>query len=831
MSAVLERTAFELDRTLEFFTESELRQQISYGRDTWRVAILRELIDNALDAAESDVDVTVDARGFTVMDHGPGLPAETIVGALNYTIRKSDKAAYISPTRGAMGNALKVVFAAPFVDTGEGRFTIYARGTVHSITVDVDQIRQQPRIRHQKRNAGYKKGTVFRIHWPDSARQLLPDEGEHFLQSTARQLLVDYSMCNPHVRFTLNGEVVSDGTGAFKKWLISDPTPPHWYDHDTLRNLVANYIATAPDKTVREFVAEFKGLSSTAKQKAVGFTGDRLADHADDNGIDADFINELLSRMQAQSKPPKPAALGIIGKDSLTAWARARGASADTIKYKKADGNDGMPYIVEAVFGINEDQSESRHMTVGLNWSPTIGARPSNDISERLAQSMVEPHDPVVVGIHVARPRFDFADRGKTRVEMVEFGMAADVQDTIRLVCADWEKAKRRDAKSERISQRELDRMRRSDRKKTIRQAAFEIMEDAFMHSSSGGQYLANARQIMYAARGYILEETGKRELSDVYFTQQLLKDYLMKYRPSWSRKVVWDARGTLLEPHTDITVDLGGADVGKYCGRWRTSIDKGVPSVSSSVSTHGPENRYQAALFIEKEGFTEILRQSGIQERYDLAIMSTKGVPVDACCELINKMESKGVTVFALHDFDPAGFKIAKTLRNGTRMTGPNDNVVEIGLRLEDVEAMALEDEPFQHSQEKNPGEYLLECGATPDEIDMLVQRRGNGYIGRRVEINAMTSEQLIEFIERKLEDHGVQKVVPDENIMHEAFKRAAFAKAIQEKIEELEDEIDEAEVPDDLADSVEDYLEDNPKSTWDYAVWHIAHAEEDDE
>ena len=42
----------------------------------------------------------------------------------------------------------------------------------------------------------------------------------------------------------------------------------------------------------------------------------------------------------------------------------------------------------------------------------------------------------------------------------------------------------------------------------TIRDAAFEVMPDAYLKASGGGQYPATARQVMYAARPAIQERT-----------------------------------------------------------------------------------------------------------------------------------------------------------------------------------------------------------------------------------------------------------------------------------------------------------------------------------
>ena len=131
------RHVFEVSRKPEYFSEDELTLQIGHDPDMWPLAILKELLDNALDASEAgdaapEITVTIDDEGFAVRDNGPGIPAKTVRGALDYTKRVSDKLLYVSPTRGQLGNALKVLFAAPYVaseDQQRGYVEIDARGS------------------------------------------------------------------------------------------------------------------------------------------------------------------------------------------------------------------------------------------------------------------------------------------------------------------------------------------------------------------------------------------------------------------------------------------------------------------------------------------------------------------------------------------------------------------------------------------------------------------------------------------------------------------------------------------------------------------------------
>ena len=68
------------------------------------------------------------------------------------------------------------------------------------------------------------------------------------------------------------------------------------------------------------------------------------------------------------------------------------------------------------------------------------------------------------------------------------------------------------------------------DRTITTKDAAWAVMEEAYLKTSKGGTLPANARQIMYAARTRILEMTGKPALDDKYFTQRLLPDFVNEH-------------------------------------------------------------------------------------------------------------------------------------------------------------------------------------------------------------------------------------------------------------------------------------------------------------
>ena len=150
----LVRTTFITSWLLEFCTRKKLVLQTGQPVDTWPLVVVKELIDNALDAAEEagaapQINVTVNDGSIIVADNGPGILPETVKAMLDFSVRVSSREAYVSPTRGAQGNALKTLVAMPYILDGTvGKVEIAARGVNNLITFKVDPIQQVPVIDH-----------------------------------------------------------------------------------------------------------------------------------------------------------------------------------------------------------------------------------------------------------------------------------------------------------------------------------------------------------------------------------------------------------------------------------------------------------------------------------------------------------------------------------------------------------------------------------------------------------------------------------------------------------------------------------------------------------
>jgi DNA topoisomerase VI subunit B len=460
--AKLERQTFTTSRLLDFLSKKELVAQIGHGTSGWPLVLVKELLDNALDACEEadtppKISVNVNGNVIAVTDNGPGIPPETIDGILDFAVRVSSREAYVSPTRGAQGNALKTIVAMPFVLDGQsGRVDVLARGIRHEITLRVDRIRQQPVIDHQQHpDKSARSGTTVQVHWPDSPRGQEAEEEEdasdleendfasndspRSILAGARerflQIADDYTFLNPHLTLSMDWDPdrsqVTATDPAWKKWKPSDPPCPHWYQPEHLERQLAAYIANdadhGRDRTVREFIADFAGLSSTAKQKAVlaatGFNRKNLSALTNGDGMDSEAVGRLLMAMQeTKPKPVKPLALGVIGKEHLQARFTAVGCEMESFKYVRDKGvTNGLPWIIETAFAWCPEAQQRRIIT-GVNWSAAI-INPfrelgtyGDSLDSILAKQRADRDKPVVFVLHLALPRPQYADRGKSSV-------------------------------------------------------------------------------------------------------------------------------------------------------------------------------------------------------------------------------------------------------------------------------------------------------------------------------------------------------------------------------------------------------------------------------
>src|SRR5262249_20672514 len=440
---------------MEFCTKREVEKETGPSVQDWPLVVLKELMDNSLDACEEAevapvISITVGRKSITVQDNANGIEADTIKSILDYTIRVSSREAYVSPTRGAQGNALKTILAVGYVLDRErndrnnaeavGTTIIETRGIKHRIEFRVDHVNNQPKIIHTTTLSSIKLGTKITVKWPPSVKYL------EWVEQEFKQLAESYVWFNPHL--TLRGVwhgrefiKVPATDPNWEKWRPRNPTSPHWYDETRLQRYLAAHVARDRDlkrhRTVREFIAEFRGLSGTAVQRKVleevGCSHQSLAQFFGIDQVNCKGIASLLAAMRKYSKPVAPKHLGIIGREHFKQRFLAVGGNAETFKYQQRKGltSEGIPYIIEFAFGLHQsgltqDAVVSGKIITGANWSVGINnpfrafGSTGEGLENTLAEVRANASQPVICALHLASAYIQYADRGKSAIILTD---------------------------------------------------------------------------------------------------------------------------------------------------------------------------------------------------------------------------------------------------------------------------------------------------------------------------------------------------------------------------------------------------------------------------
>jgi DNA topoisomerase VI subunit B len=451
--AKLTRVAFKVSRLMEFCTLKELQNQTGHYHAEWPLVVLKELMDNALDACEEAevapvISIAVGPGSITIQDNAGGIDTGTIKSILDYNIRVSSREAYVSPTRGAQGNALKTILAMGYVLDRErddgidavGVTIIETMGVEHRIEFGVDHVNNQPKITHTITTSPITVGTKITVKWPTTRPYL------EWREQSFKELAESYVWFNPHLslRGVWLGEQFIEVAATdpnWEKWRPRNPTSAHWYTASRLQRYLAAHVSRDRDlghhRTVRDFIAEFRGLSGTAVRRKVieeiGCSHQSLAEFFGVEEINRAGIAKLLAAMRKYSKPVKPKHLGVIGADHLKQRFLAAGGSAETFKYQRRQGttDDGIPYVVEFAFGLHqsgltEGAAATRKFITGANWSVGIGnpfrrfGRTGEGVETTLAKVRANANQPVICALHLACAYVQYADRGKSSIILTD---------------------------------------------------------------------------------------------------------------------------------------------------------------------------------------------------------------------------------------------------------------------------------------------------------------------------------------------------------------------------------------------------------------------------
>lgn len=516
--------AFRRDDWTLFRNLPTLAQKAGVPVERLPRVVLKELVDNAYDAVDAVADGDGDddegdrvrwgllkrENGFFVEDDGSGMGAPEQVAEL-FSINRplcSSKLLRL-PTRGALGNGLRVV-AGAVLATG-GSLVVSTSGR---------------RIRLVPRDSDGKSTAEVLDAWDGVGTRV-----EVRLGGSLRVKWYD-------MEFGLRAAVFVGG----KRY--KGRTSPYWFDSDSFYELCR----AAGTRSVRELVSTFDGCSGSRKAGALaaGHHG-RLA-----SSLTRDEAERLLSGLRAASKEVRPQRLGYVG-NTLAQLPRAYKRLTGTFSRRPGRGRipAEIPYALEAWAELTDDD-ESPEMLVSINRSPVVA-----DVEARHEKTGLIVHGcglghrievgrrPVRVWLNLTTPYMPITSDGK------EPDLRPFLGEIYRAVKAVARRAKRH-ARDEGGS---------GSRSETKRGIIVASLGEAVSKASGGGKYRFSLRQLFYAVRPYVLEQLQEEPSYD-YFSQ-VVTDYEGEHGdiPGMYR----DNRGLVYHPHLRREIPLGTRTVEDY--------------------------------------------------------------------------------------------------------------------------------------------------------------------------------------------------------------------------------------------------------------------------
>lgn len=814
MSAILDREVFTRSRDNEYLHRRELEMMTGQASDNFAHVLLKELLDNALDACERanvapEIYVeslfTADALTLTVADNGDGMPLAIIRGLERWNECNSTNIGYRSPTRGQQGNALKTILGIPYAMGARpaSKLTIECHGIQHTVSAwlslagdactDFQEVATEP-----------VTGTRLTVTMPI-------DYGESYWNPA--HWVACFSIFNPHARIELQAQtflsgmkpgtatpeksvfvfepLVSFPDSRWRKFLPTDPTSAHWYDPASLSLLVSFQVKNTPDRPVIDLVRKFRGLSRKMKPVADTITSPTL----EMLEREPEQVATLLDAMQSAAQPPRPDVLGVLGREHFRRWFQTNYEIVEQrYWYKPAVDTlaNGIPYVIEVAIA---ETTKSAGLFYGLNFS-----RPFDDplSSTRLSSGEVsgygirnflncayvlEPFEKwrkFVAAVHITCPLLTTLDRGKSRLCLPDT-MAQAVADALwnasKAIYQEQSKAKRENEREDSKQAKEA-RQKQTEGTVTYLRACFDVIPDAYNATTNFGAMYVDPRDLYYEVRPLIEsyrirpdKRRGKEELNYGNFSQKILPRFRRMVDPL--PMVTYKPRGELHEPHTGKVWKIGTREL------------KGFEF---------PLWEYNKILFIEKEGVWRTLCEPGmggqeLANRYDMAVISSEGYSTEEIRLLLEKAsKAMDYQIFVWHDADASGYNIARTLHQETeRMPGFSIEIVDIGLFLQDALVMGLPLETFERKKAIPQGLTLTDLEKKHFVGKQTHDGKGTSrWQCQRVEINAIPVKQRAAYLERKIQEAGcVKKVMPPADFLN-THAATAFKESVQRLIQE---------------------------------------------
>jgi len=755
---------FEREDWALFRTVEGLQQKAGVAKNKLTRLVLKELADNALDeGGQVRVGKLPNGGGYFIEDGGGGIDGAPADVARLFSISRplvSTKLLRL-PTRGALGNGLRVVAGAVLASSG-------------TLTVITRNRRMELRPEH------------------DGTTKVLKATKADFPLGT--RIEISFGPALPKDQWALNWAQTACRMAEGKTY--AGRSSPWWYDGPQFQEL----LYASGSTPVRQLIANLDGCTGATAGEIVAAA--RL-NRTVCRKVTRDQATELLEVARTYARSVKADRLGAAGANVFpnAAYAQASGVA----EFGSVKPLAEVPFVVETwaeeACAVLEGRDTS--LLVCVNRTPVTGSiyatRDKRDIdafgcglSHTIAQASIGAHFDIT--INIISPYIPITSDGK-EPDLRPF------LDVIRDVTQKAVRKARRPTAGGRTSQKDI---------------VLDNLDEAIAAVSGDGQFRFGERQVLYVVRKIVQDEIGAT-LTTANF-KSIITDFEAEHReiPMMYR----EPRGSIYHPHRQETITLGTLMVEEY---------------------ERPIWTFNKLVYIEKEGFVEALKAVRWPERHDCSLISSKGFTTRAVRDLVDKLaeHDEPVTVFCVHDADAYGTMIYQTFQEATKARGARKiQIVNLGLEPWEAIAMGLEVENVEKTDKRKPvADYVRDRKDGAHWEEWLQTHR--------VELNAMTTPQFIEWLDGKMAAYD--KLIPPADIL-----KAELSARIEDKICDAitarilrEANVDariaaalaEIEPPDStaLAEGIKQLFEEKPEAEWrdhiEIVATELTNAAEDDD
>ena len=522
------------------------------------------------------------------------------------------------------------------------------------------------------------------------------------------------------------------GSGQFYEGKSS----PFWYDGAQFHELLLACRA----QPVRALIAELEGCTGS---KAGEIVGAAKLDRLRCQDVDREQAIRLLKVTRANARPVGVDRLGYVGRDAFPdhSYAKESGiAELGTVPQAQ------VPHLAEVwacKVGFSKKETDTIDVSMLVNRTPiTAEVSAWRDSSDGLnlqgaglwhSCANVPKKGPYALRINLITPYCPITSDGK------EPDLALFAGAILAAIEAAMRKAQRAAPAERKVSQKDV---------------VLDNLDDAIAAVSEDDddpdhKHRFNERQILYRLRPIVLEQTGK-VLTTKNF-KSIITDYENEHGeiPGMYREI----RGSLYEPHTGSELPLGTLSVEKY---------------------ERPAWTYNNVVFIEKEGWSEALKEVRWPEQHDCMLMSCKGFTTRAAKDLVDKLAAhdEPVTIFCVHDADAYGTMIYQTFQNATKARAARKiEIVNLGLEPWEAVGAGFDVERVPQGDQRKPVADYVRGHEDGPYWDYWLQTH-------RVELNVMSTAEFIAWLDGKMAEHDTSKLVPPEDVIASELENRLEAK-----------------------------------------------------